>query len=81
MGGLLRSTTPAPAAKDVAEAEEIAETAEDVLEARERRRIESALGRHAGVAEAVVGAALLGIGEHRVRFSTSLKCSSASLLP
>ena len=36
MRALLRSTTPASAAKDIAEAEEIAETAEDVLEPRKR---------------------------------------------
>ena len=58
---LLRSTAPPAAAEHIAEAEEIAQAAEDVLEAGEGGRIEAALRADAGMAEAIVGGALLRI--------------------
>ena len=63
---LLRSATAPAAAEDVAKAEEIAQAAQDVFEAGERGRIEAALRAHSGVAKAIIGPALLRIGEYRV---------------
>ncbi len=68
VGAALRSAAPPPAAEHVAEAEDVAEPAEDVLEAGEDGGIEAARGRAAetGVTEAVVHVALVGVGEDRV---------------
>ena len=70
------AATPGPA-EDIAEAEHVAEPAEDVLEAREDGRVESrAAGRgdaEAGVAEAIVQMPLVGVGEDRVRFRRLLE--------
>jgi hypothetical protein len=60
--------TAAPAAEAVAEPEDVAEAAEDVAEVGEHRRVE-ALARalvHAGVTEAIVGRALVAVGEDGV---------------
>src|SRR6185503_1924887 len=64
----LRSAATAAAAEHVAEAEEIAEVAEDVLEAGERVRIETARAgaADAGVAVAVVERPLLRVGDDGV---------------
>src|SRR5215510_1134964 len=76
IGATLRTAAPASAAEDVAEPEDVAETAEDILEAGEHARIESARARrrrHAGVAEPVVHRSLFGIREHGVRFGRFLE--------
>ncbi len=62
-------------AEHVAEAEDVAEAAEDVLEAREMRRVEAppdAAG-DPGVTEAIVAGALVAVGEHRVGFGRFLE--------
>ena len=61
--------------KDVAEAEHVAETTEDVLEAAEHRGIESTGrgGTKSRVAEAVVHVALVAVGQHRVGFGGFLE--------
>ena len=69
VGAALRAAPAAAAgAEDVAETEDVAEAAEDVLEPGEDVGVEAAGGRaaQAGVAEAVVHVALVGVGEHRV---------------
>ena len=70
IGAALRAAAPPAAAEDVAEAEHVAEAGEDVGEVGEDRRDRSPRRRraaaHAGVAEAIVEAALLAIGEDRV---------------
>src|SRR5688572_13122004 len=74
VGATLGTSAPA-AAEDIAESEDVAKAAKDVLEPREHRRIEAA-GRgaaQAGVAEAVVHMPLVGIGEHRVRLGRFLE--------
>src|SRR5438552_1950807 len=75
IGAALRTAAAARAAKQVAEAEDVAEAAEDVFEAGEDAGIESAAGRrrHARVAEAIVGGALVGIGEDGVRLGAFLE--------
>jgi hypothetical protein len=64
---------PAAAAAAEAETEHVAEDVAKVAELGEHARIESGArarrGADAGMAEPVVQAALLGIGEHGVRFS------------
>src|SRR5262245_42689607 len=64
----LRSTATAASAEDVAEAEQIAEIPEDVLEARERVGIEPARAdaAHARMPEAIVHRSLLGIRDDRI---------------
>ena len=58
----------AAAAEGVAETEDVAEPAEDVAEVGEHRRVEALAAAlvHAGVAEAIVGGALVAVGEDRV---------------
>ncbi len=78
IGAALRAAAAPAAAEQIAEAEHVAEdVAEDVAELGEDRRIEAAAGAgrgaHARVAEAVVQAALLGVGEHRVRLGALLE--------
>ena len=77
VGAALRPAAPAAAAEHVAEAEDVAEAAEDVLEVREDGRVDAAApaGRagHAGMAEAVVARALVGVGQHRVGFGRFLE--------
>src|SRR5262249_4375510 len=75
IGPALRAAAATASAEEIAEAEDVAEAAEDVLEADEDARIESraAAARDAGVAESIVEAALLAIGEHRVRFGRFLE--------
>ena len=75
IGAALRTAAAARAAKQVAEAEDVAEAAEDVFEAGEDGGIESAAGRrcYARVAEAIVGGALVGIGEDGVRLGAFLE--------
>src|SRR6185503_16244013 len=71
IGAALRpAAPPAAAAEHLAEAEEIAEVAEDVFEPGERIRIESARAgaADAGVAETIVGRPLVGVGDDRVGF-------------
>src|SRR5262249_37723989 len=65
---LLRPGAPASAAEQIPEAEDVAEAAEDVLEADEGRRIEpgAALRAEARVTEAIVGRALLRVRQHGV---------------
>ncbi len=75
MGALVRAVSAsAAAAKQVPEAERVAETAENVFEANEGRRIEAcALACQTGVPVAVVGGALLRVREHGVGFSRLLE--------
>ena len=73
IGAALRAAAPAAAAEQIAEAEHVAEdVAEDVAElgehATDRSRRRRRPPTDAGMAEAVVQAALLGVGEDRVRF-------------
>jgi hypothetical protein len=72
---LLRPAAPASAAEQIAEAEGIAEPAENVFEADEGGWVETgrSLGAKAGMPEAIVGRALLRIREHRVRFGRLLE--------
>jgi hypothetical protein len=83
VGAALRAAAAAAAAQDVAEAEDVAQAAEDVLEAREHARVEPAGRRaaQAGVAEAVVHVALVRVRQHRVGLGRFLELSSASLSP
>jgi hypothetical protein len=67
--GAAARTGPA-AAEGVAESEDVAEPAEDVAEVREHRRVEAlrpAALADAGMAEAIVGGALVAVGEDRRR--------------
>ena len=75
MRSLLRAAAAATAAEQVAEAERVAQPAEDVLEADKRRRIETtgALPAEARMAEAIVGGALLRVRQHGVRFGGLLE--------
>jgi hypothetical protein len=77
IGATLRSASSASAAAEqIAEAEDVAEPAEDVFEAVEDRRVEASAGAgagDAGVAEAVVEGALLAVGEDGVRFGGLLE--------
>src|SRR5262249_52250245 len=72
VGAALRSAAPAPTAEQIAEAQHVAEDVGEVAELLEHRRVEARAGAgrrlHAGVSEAIVEAALLGIGEDRVGF-------------
>ncbi len=73
----LRAAAPAAAAEEIAEAEHVAEDVAEVAELREDRRVESGActgGRaHARVAEAIVEAALLRVGEDRVGLGALLE--------
>src|SRR4051812_1369789 len=75
IGAALRPAATTAGTEDVAEAEDISETTEDVLEAGEDRRIEAARCRAAkpGVPEAVVHVPLVGVCEHRVRLGRLLE--------
>ena len=77
VGAALRAAAPAAAAEQIAEAEHVAEDVGEVAELAEHRRVEAgaAAGRELtpGVAEAVVQAALLGVGEDRVRLRRFLE--------
>ena len=75
MRALLRPAAPASAAKQIAEAEGVAEPAEDVFEAHECGRVESrrSLSAEPRVSEAVVGGPLLRIREDGVRFGRLLE--------
>src|SRR5262245_66187997 len=74
MSAALRTVTPPAAAKEIAETEDVAEVAENVLEASEGTGVEPARGRrHAGVPEAVVHRALLGVGQDGVGFGSFLE--------
>src|SRR5438094_1904579 len=71
IGATLRSAAPAAAAEQIAEAEDVAEPAENVFEAGEDTRIEATAGSgraDALMAESIVQAALGGVGEDGVRF-------------
>jgi hypothetical protein len=83
IGAALRAAAPAAAAEDVAEAEHVAQAAEDVLEAGEDVGIDAAGGgaAQAGVAEAVVHVALVGVGEHRVGLRALLEPLFRDLVP
>src|SRR5215510_16552340 len=71
MSAALRTVAPPAAAKEIAETEDVAEVAENVLEAGEDTGVEPARGRrHSGVSEAVVHRALLGVGQDGVRFGS-----------
>src|SRR4029453_15520221 len=70
---LLRSTASSVAAEHISEAEQIAQPPGDVLEAGEGGWIEAALRADARMAEAIVGGALLRIGQHRVRLGRLLE--------
>src|SRR5262249_12659074 len=76
------AATPA-AAEDVAEAEQVAEIAEDVLEAGERVRIEAARAdaADARMPEAVVQRSLLGIRDDRVRLGRLLEVLFGLVVP
>src|ERR1035437_119037 len=76
IGAALRPAAAAAAAQQIAEPEDVAQTAENVFEPGEDRRIESAAARgvHALMAEPVVQAALVRVGEHRVGFRAFLEC-------
>src|SRR5204862_5909759 len=66
IGSTLRPSAPPASAEDVAEAEHVAQPAEDVAEVGEDRRVESGaagLRRHSRMAETIVTAALVCIGE------------------
>ena len=65
----------AAAAEQIAEPEHVAQAAEDVAEVGEDRRIEAGAGlrRHAGMAEAIVAAALVGVRENGVRLGRFLE--------
>src|SRR5262249_42578699 len=72
----LRATAAAATTEEVSEAEDVPESAEDVLEPVENGRIEAgarAGACDAGVTEAIVQSALLAVGEHRVRFGRLLE--------
>ncbi len=69
IGAALR-TGAAPAA---AKSENVAEAAEDVLEAGELRGIEALRAAHAGVSEAVVARALVAVAQDRVRLGGFLE--------
>ena len=78
VGAALRPAAPAAAAAEqIAEAEHVAEDVGEVAELGEDRRIEpGAAARRdadAGVAEAIVEAALLCVGEDRVRLGRFLE--------
>ena len=66
--GSALGASAAAAAEQIAEPEHVAESAEDVFEAGERRRIEARarLRRDAGMPEPVIPAALLRVGENGV---------------
>ena len=85
IGAALRAAAPSAAAEQIAEAEHVAEDVGEVAELVEDRRIEAraTAGRaaHARVAEAVVGGALLGVGEHAVRFGGFLELLFGALSP
>ena len=71
VGAALGTAAAPAAAEEIAESEDVAEAAEDVFESVEHARIEAraaARAADARVAEAVVEAALLPVGEHRVGF-------------
>ena len=59
IGALLRAAAPAAAAEQIAKTEDVAESAEDVLEADEdgRDRTRRSAPAHAGMAEPIVQAA------------------------
>src|SRR3954470_11443434 len=71
----LRAAAAAPPPEHVTEPEEVAEVAEDVLEAGERIRIEAARpgAAHPGMPVTIVERALLGIGHDRVGFRRFLE--------
>ncbi len=76
VGAALRSAAPATAAEEIAEPEHAAENVREVAELAEDRRIEAGAARggfHAGMTEAVVEAALLGIGQNRIGFGRLLE--------
>jgi hypothetical protein len=83
VGAALRAAAPSAAAENVAEAKQVAEVAEDVFEAGERRRVESARAdarADARVTEPIVGGALVGIRQHRVRLGRLLELLLGSLV-
>src|SRR5262249_34903303 len=82
IGSALRSAAPTAATEHVADAEDVAETAKDVLEAGEYAWIESArrCAPESGVSEPVVHVAFVGVGEHRIRFGGLLETLFSSLV-
>ena len=84
IGAALRPAAAA-AAEDVAETEDVAEPAEDVLKPGEDGGIEARSGggrrAHAGMAEAIVQAALLRVGEDGVRLGGFLELVFGGLVP
>src|SRR5438105_3927063 len=75
VGAALRPAAATAAAEQIAEAEDVAETAEDVFEAGEDARIESAAGRigDARVAVPIVCCTFVRVGEDRVRLRAFLE--------
>src|SRR6185312_10765488 len=76
VGAALRTAAAASAAEEIAEPEDVAEAAEDVLETGEDVRIEpprAGRARDARVSEAVVCGALVGVREDRVRLRALLE--------
>src|ERR1700681_171369 len=71
----LRTAAAASAAEQVAEPEDVAQPAKQILETLEHGGIEASArrGADAGMTEPVVQAALLGVGEDRVRFRRFLE--------